>query len=48
MAKKPDTCTVCSKLLKKGIITFEGKKFCCKTCCNKYKKGKKAKVCEFC
>ena len=47
MAKK-DTCTVCGKLLKAKIISYEGKKFCCETCCGKYKKSKKGKVCTFC
>lgn len=41
-------CTVCRGLLQKGIVTFEGKKFCCQTCCNKFKDSKKKKVCEFC
>ena len=43
-----DTCTVCKKLLKKGVTTMEGKKFCCQACCDTYKKGQKRKVCEFC
>lgn len=43
MAK--NICGMCGKLLKKGIISYEGKKFCCETCCDRYKK---TKVCEFC
>ena len=45
MAKK-DACTVCGKVLKEKITSYEGKKFCCEVCCGKYKKDKK--VCEFC
>lgn len=44
-------CSVCHKMLDKKQTTFEGRKFCCRYCCNMYKKDKKAKkqrVCTHC
>jgi hypothetical protein len=43
--KKPDICGMCGELLKEGIISQEGMKFCSKTCADK---KKKKPVCEFC
>ena len=42
-----ENCTVCKKLIEKKALTLEGKKFCCKKCCGKYKNRKK-NICEFC
>lgn len=40
-------CEHCGKDCKK-TIKYKGKAFCCDTCTEKYKKGHKPKVCEFC
>ena len=44
MQTKKQMCDVCNKMLKQGIVTKKGKKFCSDVCAKKYAK----KVCEFC
>lgn len=44
-----NTCTVCKRLIKKGVINAEGKKFCSVVCSATFKKAKKGKeTCKFC
>lgn len=42
-----DMCTACKKLIGKEGLTLEGKKFCCKKCCDRYEHRNK-NICEFC
>ena len=35
---KPKVCTMCGKLLKAGMMTAAGKKFCNKVCNTKFKR----------
>jgi hypothetical protein len=46
MADK-NICTACKKLIEKEGLTLEGKKFCCKKCCDRYEHRNK-NICEFC
>ena len=39
---------VCKRMIKKGIISYEGKKFCSDACKTRYKKSEEKGVCEFC
>ncbi|HLD07292.1 MAG TPA: hypothetical protein VJC16_07235 [Candidatus Nanoarchaeia archaeon] len=44
-----DTCAVCKKIIRKGVISAEGRKFCSQACSAAFKKAKKGKeTCEFC
>lgn len=43
--KKNKICITCGELVAKGLITEEGKNFCCMNCCEEFKSKK---VCRFC
>ena len=45
-----EKCSVCTKLIEKGGLSMEGKRFCCIKCYDHYikKHPPKKNVCEFC
>lgn len=45
---KKEACKVCKKGIDKKQLNYKGHKFCCKTCCDKFKKSEKNHVCEYC